>query len=100
MSKKLFLILGIGILLVGSFFIFFDKTKLIPFAEKKQTYDCDNLDVVYLKPSEKSLAGVVARNIKGIAVIPEENYLVADTEILLQCDNIDFSDYIKMENDY
>lgn len=99
MNKK-YIALLLGFLILGTGILFFldDKTNFIPLAEKKIVYNCDNIDVVYLKPSEKNLAGEVARNIKGIAVIPEENYMVADTEILMQCDNIDFSDYIKMES--
>lgn len=63
---------------------------------EKVIYDCDNLDVVYLKPSEKSLSGEVARKINGIAIVPEENYLVADTALLLQCDNINFAEYLDL----
>lgn len=87
--KKVLLFSLLSLVLLGGMFLFVDFDKEIK-------YNCDNIDVVYLKPSEKSLAGEVARNIKGIAVIPEENYLVADTEILMQCESIDFSEYIDM----
>lgn len=95
MNGKVFIFLTIGILLLGTAFLFFDNIE-----DENIIYDCDNLDVVFLKPSEKSLSGKIANEIKGIAVIPEENYLVADTEILSQCKDLDFSKYIKMEDNY
>lgn len=93
MKKKVTIALMLGLLILGTGTLLFIDNQ-----EEVVTYDCDNLDVVYLKPSEKHLSGKIAREIKGIVVIPEENYLVADTEILFQCDDLDFSDYIKMEN--
>jgi hypothetical protein len=91
-KKSIIILMAIGVLLIGIVGFF----NLVKNEQKEIVYDCDDLDVVYLKPSEKSQAGTIARQIKGIAVIPEENYLVADTEILLQCDDLDFSKYIRM----
>jgi len=58
-------------------------------------YNCENPDVVYLTADEKHMTGLVASNIKGIAVVPEENMLVADTALLMNCDGIDFSYYLE-----
>jgi len=64
--------------------------------EKPLPYDCDNINTIYLKPSEMSSSGAMANKIHGIAIIPEENMLVAETQLLEECDNIDFSKYIDM----
>ena len=87
--KKILIFSIFSLILIGGMFIIIQN-------DESPNYNCDNIDVVYLKASEKSLSGEVARNIKGIAIIPEENYLVADTRLLLECENIDFSKYIYM----
>lgn len=55
--------------------------------------DCDNIQVVYLKPSEIQHASEIANKINGVVVIPELNQLVSNTEIL-HCENFDYTNYI------
>lgn len=59
--------------------------------------DCNKpFNVFYLKPSEKTTASEILNNQdNAIVVIPEENYLIAKTEILM-CDSFDYSDYINL----
>lgn len=89
MNKTLSIFLILGILLIGIF-------SVMDFEDKQgNVFDCNNPDIIFLKANEKHLSGKIANEIHGIAVIPEENYLVADTELLTNCDNIDFKKYLR-----
>lgn len=89
MSNKILPVLILGILLVGTFSLI-NLNK-----ESSINYNCNDPDIIFLKSSEKEFAGEVAKEIRGIAIIPEENYLVGDTEFLKECDNINFKKYLK-----
>ena len=81
---KAFIILGvIGLIVIGSLF-------LIP----NSPTTCDEFGVVYLKASELHLASDIANNINGIVVIPELEQIIGRTEIL-ECENFDYSEYIR-----
>jgi len=96
---KLMGIIIIGILLIAIlvFFLFFDD-KIIKKENKIEEINCKTITPVYFKASEKQLAGEMSRNKNIIAVIPEENYLIARTEVL-DCPNFEYSNYIKGEID-
>lgn len=56
--------------------------------------DCDNIPRVHLKPSERHLAGTMAKRINGVALIPEENLFVSQTSILEKCPDFDPASYL------
>jgi len=84
MKKLLIILVVIFLVLVGYYFLFYNKTQKI---------DCDNFGVVYLKPSELQYASALANKINGIVVIPELNQIIGRTEIL-DCPFFDYSNYI------
>ena len=64
-------------------------------SNKLTPIDCSKpLDVVYLTHDELKYASEISNKINGVVVIPEDNQLIARTEIL-ECPNFDYSDYIK-----
>lgn len=79
----------IGILVLGYFFV----TGTINSIEK---INCDTVTPVYFKPSEKIEAGQMANKYNIIAVIPEDNFLIARSEVL-KCPNFDYKEYIKVK---
>ena len=56
--------------------------------------DCDTFSPMYFTPSERITAGEAANKLNIVAVIPEENYLIARTEIL-DCPNFDYKEFIE-----
>lgn len=85
MGYKLITIIAICVLLISGYFTFLYK----PQSES----EC-NLGALYLKPSELTYASKIADKINGVVVIPELNQLIANSNIL-DCDNFDYTDYIK-----
>ncbi|HPJ87316.1 MAG TPA: hypothetical protein PLU55_04330 [Candidatus Pacearchaeota archaeon] len=83
--KNLLIVLTIAVILIGGYFVFFNEQQI--------EIDCNTFGVIYLKPSESHLASGLANKINGIVVIPEENSLIARSEIL-DCPNFDYSEYI------
>ena len=55
--------------------------------------DCNEIGGVYLKPSEmNSVSGLAKKGM--IVIIPEENQVVAETEIL-DCPSFNYKNYIR-----
>lgn len=80
MNKKIFFILSISILLVGTFSF---ATAIIT----TDKFSCDNLGIIYIKPSEiNSLQGFKDMGI--IIKIPEYDRFIANSKVF-QCENID-----------
>lgn len=56
-------------------------------------YDCENLDVVFLKPQEKTISSEFTS--KGfVVVIPEEETFIANSKLLEECPDFEISEYI------
>jgi len=94
MKQKTILIIVAVILLIGVttalFFYNSYQHRIIPI-------DCNKpFDVIYLKPSEISMASEIANHINGLVVIPEENQIIARSELLL-CENFNALDYLDFE---
>ncbi len=62
--------------------------------EKDKNFDCNDLGIIYLKPSEKEYMQYI-KDDNLIVSIPEEDLITAKTEIL-NCYNIDlYLGYLK-----
>lgn len=88
--KTLLIFIMISFLMVNLYFHFQNYPK-----EKPIQLDCNNLGVVYLKPTEK---GNIDHNNPNIVwIIPESKEIIAKTEIL-ECPMFDviFDDYQKL----
>jgi len=95
-ENKLIYVIIIGILLVFTGINLVIKQHInIKIEENKiEEIDCKTITPVYFKASERKIAGEMSRNKNIISVMPEENYLIAKTEVL-DCPNFEYSDYIK-----
>ena len=59
-----------------------------------QELDCSSPpNVFYLTPSEKGNIQIILEDPNAVVVIPEENYFLANTE-LLECEGIDLTKYL------
>lgn len=76
-----------GIVIVGV--SYYHQTKITPI-------DCNKpFDTIFLKPSEQDQASDIANHINGMVIIPEQNKLIARSDLLL-CPNFQASDYVNV----
>ena len=61
------------------------------FSMAEEEYNCN--DVTFLTSDEKHLSGEIAKNTKGVVIVPEEQMVVADTKFLEACPNVDLQGY-------
>ena len=90
MKTKYFVMLGIFGLLISSFFligIFYNPLEKI---------DCDSYGAIYLKSSESNKSSEIADSLSVVVAVPEENKIIARTEIL-ECPSFDYNSYLNME---
>lgn len=87
-KNNIFLVcFAFGIVLIGSIFVYEGLNK-------ENKLDCNNLGVVYLKPSEKQYMQTIKDDYL-IVSIPEEDLITAKTEVL-NCPNADlYLGYLK-----
>lgn len=90
---KLVSVIVVGIILVAvtSHFVFRELNDV----SEVEPINCDTLVPVYFKPSELQIAAKMKSTRNIIAVIPENNTLLARTEVL-ECPNFNYRDYIEM----
>ncbi len=87
MKTKYWLMIGVFVIAVSVGLILYD------FPEK---IDCNSYGAIFLKPSESTQSSKIADSLSVVVVVPEENKIIARTEIL-ECLSFEYQRYINWE---